>query len=439
MVSLNDFMEGPLAHDMWATRRALARSKIQGDVAKYLYGRGAAPNWKDYSLRRPPALFDYQEEVVERVVSHWAQGHSRVMASLPTGGGKTRVGLWLVREQLLRNGAECVLWVAPATELVEQARATLDSFWFDGGASRGVRVKTHHVEPVVRPPRHEAGTITLCTVQLATSRLRQGIAYDPDVVVFDEAHQAAAKTYRNVIEKLSGESDIKILGLTATPGRARTEETHKLSSLFNDNLVVPNGLGSDPLNALRKKGVLAQLELCRIPLPREWEFVRVTSRDLGGPSVEELSLHAARFWAVVRTAIEVSQQRRCLVFGASIAHCEALAAAIESEGVEVEVVSHEQRKDERDKKINAFKLGFISVLINKNIMSTGYDDPELGDVILTSPIRSPIQWEQIVGRISRGPAVGGTDLARVWELDDHHALHERVMAAQRFSGEWGVD
>lgn len=438
MVSLDDFIDGPLADDCASIRRALERVNTQEQVAKCVDGVAAVSNWRDYLLNRPPALFDYQEEVAERVMLQWEEGARRVMASLPTGGGKTRVGLWLAREQLLRNGAECVLWIAPASELVEQARATLDSFWFDRGDCQGVRVKTHHLEPVVRPSRREAGTITLCTVQLATSRLRQGIAYEPDVVVFDEAHQAAAKTYRNVIERLSGDSNKNILGLTATPGRARAEETHNLSDLFDGNLVAPNSLGPHPVNALRERGVLAQVEFHRISLPTGWESLRVTPWDRGGPSVAELSLNAARFWAVVRTAIEVSQNRRCLVFGASIAHCEALAAAIGSQGVGVEVISHEQAKDERDRKISAFKHRFISVLINKNIMSTGYDDPELGDVILASPIRSPIQWEQIVGRISRGPAVGGTAMARVWELDDHHGLHERVMAAQRFSGEWGV-
>jgi superfamily II DNA or RNA helicase len=36
-------------------------------------------------------LRDYQTDLIDRIFTHWHQGRRRVMAQLPTGGGKTIV------------------------------------------------------------------------------------------------------------------------------------------------------------------------------------------------------------------------------------------------------------------------------------------------------------------------------------------------------------
>ena len=435
MASIEDFVAGPLCGNASAISRARNRYAEKHSSGEFRRDVGAGSKTRDYVLSRKSPLFDYQWEVAETVRIQWANVGNRVMASLPTGGGKTRVGLWLVQDRLLNKGAENVLWIAPSNELVEQARRNLEISWFDSGTTFGLRIKTHNIEPVVRATDDLAGTVTFCTAQLTSTRLRRAIAYEPDLVVFDEAHQAAAKTYRETIERLDRGGSVKTLGLTATPGRTGVGETRNLTDVFEGNLAVPESLGVDPIKALQDKGVLARVQLRQIPLPKGCDAMRVTA-DRGDPPDEKLSLDSGRFWAVVRTACEVAQEKRCLLFGASLAHGEALAAAIETKGSKVIVISHELSHNERERRLNAFKIGVSNILINKNILSTGYDDPELADVILASPVRSPIQWEQIVGRVSRGPAVGGSAEARIWELDNHHSLHERVMAAQRFSTKW---
>jgi DNA repair protein RadD len=82
-----------------------------------------------------------------------------------------------------------------------------------------------------------------------------------------------------------------------------------------------------------------------------------------------------------------------------------------------------------------FEAGEISVLLNKQLLPAGYDCPAISDVVLASPVRSSILWEQILGRVSRGPAVGGTVAGRVWELDDHRAMHSKVLSYARFLGD----
>ena len=77
----------------------------------------------------------------------------------------------------------------------------------------------------------------------------------------------------------------------------------------------------------------------------------------------------------------------------------------------------------------------MSVLLNKHLLAAGYDCPAVSDVVLASPLRSAILWEQVLGRVSRGPSVGGTEVGRVWELDDHRSMHSKVLSSARFLGD----
>ena len=54
------------------------------------------------------------------------------------------------------------------------------------------------------------------------------------LVIFDEAHQAIAPTFRFITEQLTT-YQIPLLGLTATPGRTAQigDEDHELADMFN--------------------------------------------------------------------------------------------------------------------------------------------------------------------------------------------------------------
>ena len=107
-------------------------------------------------------------------------------------------------------------------------------------------------------------------------------------------------------------------------------------------------------------------------------------------------------------------------------------------GKESAVLTHLTPATRRESILGRFAAGEIPVLFNKTLLATGYDCPGVTDVVLATPIRSAILWEQMLGRASRGPAVGGTEVGYVWELDDHRNMHHRVMSYVRYRGElWG--
>lgn len=323
---------------------------------------------------------------------------------------------------------------APSAELVQQAVETAKALWTQFPNGPQVRAVVNSLD--VQPDRNSiTNAMAFVTAQLAAKRLDGVRKFAADCMIFDEAHQAVARTFAAVVRGQLAVPNSRAIGLSATPGRSLPDEEESLSDLFADTLITAPELGNDPVAALRSRGVLAKLEVNRIELPPQWDRVRVSSAKGPALSIDDLALHPARFWATVGAIEGLKAGAKALVFCASLAHCYALAGALESRQVSTAVISHKTPSTRRASLLARFAAGEIPVLLNKTILATGYDCPTLSDVVLATPIRSAILWEQILGRASRGPAVGGKKVGRIWELDDHRKLHGRVLSYARYLGE----
>jgi DNA repair protein RadD len=436
--ALTAFLEDPLSE---GPRGNSAARQFAIDVSESDRGIDEAINPESPTgqrrlvLKSQDALFSYQQEIVDGLHTWFCQqdNHRGTLVSLPTGAGKTRTAVWFARELATRQLARTVLWVAPSSELVEQAVGCIEDLWtrFAGAPSTELLINTFGDGNKSRQDLR----VFVCTAQLAARRLETLADLNIDLLVFDEAHQAVARTFRQVISRVLESGKARAVGLSATPGRATEDESEDLRDLFKGQIITASELGKSPVEHLIQKGVLSALEVSLLPLPEHHEGSRVRSLDRRYLSLDDLALTAARFWAVVDVIESRPQTSKTLVFGASLAHCYALAGALHKKAESVAVVSHSTAPSRRKDILQRFAAGTIDVLLNKSLLATGYDCPSMSDVVLASPIRSPILWEQVLGRVSRGPSVGGTKVGRVWELDDHRAMHRQVLSYARFLGD----
>ena len=149
-------------------------------------------------------LFPDQQQLVAQI--RGAMGRvRRTLAVAPCGFGKTVCFSHMAQRALARGKRVTIL--VHRTELVDQVAATLRNFDVPHGVIAAGWYGDH------RLPVQVASVFTL------TRRLERYAA--PDLVIVDEAHHAAADSYRAVLEAL-GAFDIDgpaVLGVTATPKR----------------------------------------------------------------------------------------------------------------------------------------------------------------------------------------------------------------------------
>lgn len=362
-----------------------------------------------------PALFDYQLELVNAMGEAMSERRAALI-SLPTGAGKTRTAVAALLEGWASNTVGRVVWLAPTIEVLDQATETMAALWAQHGTAPDIRI-------LPRPTSDPGSLVWFATPQAVYARRKTLSRYGPwDAVVFDEAHQLGARTFQSAVRELrnQGSSRAALIGLSATPGRVRDDETADLLRLFERKLLVSPLLGTDPVKTLQRRGVLARLD-----------FRSFTSGIV--PEDE-----AGRLKIAARACREVCRRGgRPLVFCESVPGALVLAEMLRESSHSAGVVHSQLRRQERAGIIGAFAAGNIQVLINHRLLATGYDCPSVSDVLILGTIGSPILFEQIVGRGARGPKTGGFRTARIWQFTDHLELHGLPRSYYRYElWEW---
>lgn len=372
-----------------------------------------------------PLLFDYQQELAEQAVElcQAATPGSRTtgLLSLPTGGGKTRTAISAVLQVMKHQPGARTYWLAPTKELLAQAASTLSDLWHQDGLAPDVVMARCDLMKRIPDFDQSASIVYFATPQMMASRGADEELPRPRLVVFDEAHHVGAPTFRKVLEDFL-DSGSSVLGLSATPGRTREEETEALVEFFGGNLLVSEKLRPNALKVLQRRGVLARLVFRDVP---------TIKGDRRARPVDE-------FERLVGLTKRQARKGRVLVFVRSVRYGHVLASVLDRVGVRGEVVSAYTEDRRRESILLEYERGELPVVINKALLATGYDCPAINDVVLGTTIRSPILFEQIVGRVARGPAVGGKAKGTVWQFEDHLALHGRPASYHRYEDfDWG--
>lgn len=147
------------------------------------------------------SLHPYQNEIVSAVYAQWKQ-HTSTVFCIPTGTGKTRTALNIVKNQRF-------LFVVHRDYLIDQTLNELNSG--DVTVRSGKR-KTGNSPSVI-------ATIQWLSAQNNLTKLLDERPFD--VLVIDEAHHTVADSYQFLVKKFEEYNpQAKIVGMTATLQRA---------------------------------------------------------------------------------------------------------------------------------------------------------------------------------------------------------------------------
>src|SRR5665213_368851 len=158
------------------------------------------------SVKRGEPDWSFQSDAVANVVKDFkANPMTRTLLVIPTGGGKTLTAIRSLNEMYERqllSGKDRVLWVVHTLALRTNARKALDS-------------EKNQQKFSLNPGLKEMVDVRMKAE--AIKNLQENKDYK--LIVIDEAHHAAADTYKEFFEYPVG-----ILGLTATPRRMDQRE-----------------------------------------------------------------------------------------------------------------------------------------------------------------------------------------------------------------------
>ena len=380
-------------------------------------------------------LFDHQRAAVRKLLSLLLEGERRALLHLPTGVGKTRTAMHVVAETLRTNEPAVVVWLASGKELLEQSILSFQDAWAHLG-TRPLQVGSMWGD---RTPDLNSFSDGFLAVGLAKAWASMSQT-DPGwaarlssrvrLVVFDEAHQSIARTYRRITEELTLDYRCALLGLTATPGRtwADIDKDGELAEFYGGSKVGLEVPGPNPIEYLIEQGYLARPSFSTLfsepgPIPDQEELCGIGGLlDIPEEIIASLSM-SEQYITGVLVATERLLARghlRILVFAATVDHARVLAALLAARGVRAGVVTGTTPARIRDQTVRTFKSedGQEMVLVNYGVLTTGFDAPKASAVVIARPTQSLVLYSQMVGRGIRGPKAGGTDACEVVTVVD---------------------
>ena len=327
----------------------------------------------------------YQDEAKQAVMNFWVQGGGNPLIDLATGTGKSMVIASMVQDLLRDYPTFRVLMLTHVKELVQQNFMALLRVWPDAPAgiySAGLnRRDVHH-------------RITFASIQSVYNKASQ--LGRRDLILIDEAHLVPLKgegMYRRLLDDLYAiNRDARVAGLTATPYRLDTGRLDEGDTRLFDQVVysygIAKGIEDGFLSPLISKATAARIDVSEVKR-RGGEFV---------PASLEGAADAVTQEAVSEIADLGANRKSWLVFCAGVKHALNVRDAIRASGFSCETVSGETPSGERDNIIRRFRAGEIRCLTNANVLTTGFDVPQVDLVAMLRPTLSTSLYVQIVGR-----------------------------------------
>jgi ATP-dependent helicase IRC3 len=319
------------------------------------------------------SLRPYQQQCLDTIHAKFKAGINRQLVCIATGGGKTVIFAHLIKQMGCR-----ALILAHTNELLEQAKDKIQMLYPDltVGIVNGVS-------------KEFDAHVIISSVQSAVKpdNLERLLAYEPLLLIVDEAHHAASPSYSALIEKLISNKTL-LVGFSATPMRT---DGKSLGTIFQEIIfektikdLIEEGYLCQPYGTK----VLSDLDLSGLALNDKGDYsAHDLTRLMDTPELNQL---------VADTLLEKARDRKTIIFSCTINHAKNLASELISKGVSATYV-YGQCPD-RYTKIQAFRNGDIQTLVNCSLLTEGFDCPETSCIVIARPTRSSSLFQQMIGR-----------------------------------------
>jgi len=339
-------------------------------------------------------LRDYQEGFVSKVRELFASGRSAPLLVAATGSGKTVVFSYIARSAATLGRR--VLILAHRDTLIKQASRKLTDYGVEHGVIMAGFTPQHHCR------------VQVASVQTIVRRLDK-LPYRFDLVVIDEAHLSAAKSYLTIVAKLrESNPKLKILGVTGSPVRL---DGKGLGSHAG-------GLFDDLVEGISIRDLIDQAYLVQPAVFAPAEQVDLSQVKKVGGDYDSGALAEVMDRPMITGSAIDAWRKHCpgvpaVAWCANVAHAQHVAAEFTAAGIPAVALSGDDDGAERERALAGLASGAIKIITFAMLLVEGVDQPAIGAVILLRPTMSLSSYLQVIGRGLRTIYAPGMPIATV--------------------------
>lgn len=315
---------------------------------------------------KPLKPFKFQAKLINETVNQAIKSDKRATFTVsPPGSGKTLMMSEVAK--LFTNGEtkrNC-LFIVHRTEIVEQAKATFKRQGID----------MNHMK--------------FGMIQTLKNRIPQLKEFNPQVILVDEAHHAAANSYLKVLGAFP--KAIKFF-FTATPWRGDGKGFESLAN--NDDLVL-----GPSVNWLIEHNYLAPFDYY-VKTLYDKKALKLGLGDYTSKSIEEQA-KTIDINQIIDTYESMGNNEPAIVYAGSIEQSKNIVNAFNKRGIKAAHLDGGSKASVRENTLNDFKEGKIKVISNVQIFTEGVDLPDASVALIARPTMSIALYYQFSMRVLR--------------------------------------
>jgi len=385
----------------------------------------------------------YQQKAVENVLEGVAKGDKRLLLTLATGTGKTKIAFhiawklfqtrWNIQGDKKRRPR--ILFLADRNILANQAFNEFSPFPEDAL----VRIKPDEVRKKGKVPTNGNIFFTIFQTFETESTGSPNFGEYPndffDLIIVDECHRGGATEDGNWRAILDYFSPAVQLGLTATPKRRDNVDTYAYFGEPRYIYSLKEGIGDGYLTPFRVRKYQTTID--------DYTYtaddtviegdVEVGKVYTGGDFNRVIVIREREVYRVELLLAQINPNEKTIIFCATQAHALMIRDIINEKKTNhnttycVRVTADEGSiGDQYLRDFQDNEKTIPTILTTSQKLSTGVDARNIRNIVLMRPINSIIEFKQIIGR--------GT---RLYDGKDFFIIHDFVNASHNFyDPEW---
>ena len=341
-------------------------SRIEDDIRQYFGSDRNLILNNGLSVERKVELYEHQSVSLEQIQNAREKGTKAFLLVLPTASGKSRI----VEEDMKKFA-----------EGRENFRGLI--------LGPGERVCYDWQERIRNSMPKLKEKIEICTYAYMARHYTEKQRDSYQYLVVDEAHHAVAPVLKRVIQYFDAEF---LIGLTATDQRPDKKKLETVFGSYTTSLSLKDAM---------EKGIVARANVFRIETNIDLSQVRFNGKDYVNADLEKRIRVTSRNELIVDVLSEYfmdgeAGRRQGVIFCVNIAHAKEMARLLKQAGMTAE--SYTGQTKNADQVMEDFKNRKIRFLCSCNMISEGWDYPELGILVMARPTLSKVLYLQQIGR-----------------------------------------